>query len=349
MTPRNVAFVGLTGAALSVLTIAKVEVAGQAAAAARPQAAAAAKPANAPARRTPWGAPDLQGLWSTATVTPMERPKELEGKEFLTPEEAADFAKRAVQNRNVDENRDRGSNRDVTGAYNNAWFDYGTQYIRTRRTSLVTDPRDGHIPPLTPAARDRVAHWIPSSGYQDSRNLDSWLDRGLWERCITRGVPEGMLPTAYNNHYRIFQTPDYVAIEMEMIHDARIIPLDGRPHPSADVRQWMGHSVGHWDGDTLVIDTTNFTDKTNFRGAGRNLHLVERIRREQPDLLIYEATIDDPTAFTRPWTFQIPVTPAEGEMYEYACHEGNLSMAHVLAGSRAKEKSEAEAKEKAVR
>jgi hypothetical protein len=180
---------------------------------------------------------------------------------------------------------------------------------------------------------------IPYSGFQDGRILGSWLDRGLWERCITRGVPDVMLPTAYNNNYQIFQTPTTVAILAEMIHDARIIPIDGRPHPGPSISQWMGNSIGHWEGDTLVVDTTNFTDKTSFRGAGETLHLTERFKRVSADTLDYQVTIDDPKTFTRPWTVDLPARRTEGPIYEYACHEGNYAMTNALSASRAAEKA----------
>jgi hypothetical protein len=289
--------------------------------------------------RTSWGAPDLQGVWSTATTTPLERPAELAGKEFLTPEEAAEWSKRMVTQRDTDRRRE--GNADVTAAYNNAWYDYGTKAVSTRRTSLIVDPSDGRVPPLTAEGQKRAAAAIPNSGFQDGRILGSWLDRGLWERCITRGLPDVMLPTAYNNNYQIVQTPDTVAILAEMIHDVRVIPLDGRPHLTPGLRQWMGNSRGHWEGDTLVVDTTGFTDKTTFRGSSENLHLTERFTRTERDLLIYRVTIDDSTTFTKPWTIEIPATPADGTLYEYACHEGNYAMVHALSGSRAKEAEEA--------
>jgi hypothetical protein len=267
----------------------------------------------------------------------MERPAEFAGKEFLTPQEADEWSKKTVENRNADRRKQGAA--DLTAAYNNAWYDWGTKHASTLRSSLVIDPPDGKIPPLTSEGQQRLRSAIPTSGFQEGlRIFNSWLDRGLWERCITRGLPDIMMPTAYNNNYQIFQTRDYVAILAEMIHDVRLIPLDGRTHVDRSVRQWMGHSIGRWEGDTLIVDTTNFTNKTNFRGAGENLHLTERLTRVAPDLLRYQATIDDPTTFAKPWTFEIPATPAEGRIYEYACHEGNSSMLHALSGSRVVEK-----------
>jgi hypothetical protein len=302
----------------------------------------AAAPRRQTMPRTSWGQPDLQGVWSSATVTPLERPKELAGKEMLTDAEAAEYAKRITEQRNVDLQRTPG-NRDVTGAYNDHWYDRGTRVVATNRTSLVVDPGDGRIPALTPEGQSRAARAIPQSGIQEFRVVDSWLDRGIWERCITRGLPDVMLPTAYNNNYRVFQTPDYVAILSEMIHDARIIPLDGRPHLAASVRQWMGDSRGHWEGDVLVVDTTNFSTKTTYRGSSERLHLVERFRRIDNDTLLYQVTIDDPTTYTRPWTIELPASKLNENIYEYACHEGNYGMTNLLSASRAAEKEAAEA------
>jgi hypothetical protein len=287
------------------------------------------------APRTPDGQPDLQGIWSSATITPLERPKELAGKEFFTEQEAAEYEKRIVEGGNRDR-RGRDAASDLGGAYNEAWFDRGTKVVQSRRTSLVVDPPDGKIPPLTPegqkaaAARAEVAK-RPPEGPEDL---------ALLVRCIlwpTAGPP--MLPTAYNNNYQILQSPGYVTILIEMIHDVRIIPLGGRPHIAKNIRQWMGDSRGHWEGQTLVVDTTNFTDKTNFMGSGQNLHLIERFTRTDANTLLYQFTVDDPTMFTRPWKAEIPMTNAPGPLYEYACHEGNYSMENMLKGARAQEKA----------
>ena len=321
------------GGVCAVLVMAPIGVAGQTVSA----SASASSDASPP--RTAWGAPDLQGVWSSATVTPLERPTDLADKEFLTEEEAAEYSRQQVARRNTDIRR--AGVRDVTSAYNNHWYDRGTSVVPTRRTSLVVAPPNGRIPALTEAARARVARSIPYSGFQDGRNPVSWLERGLWERCITRGVPNVMLPTAYNNHYQIFQTPDYVVILAEMIHDVRIIPLDGRPHLVSDIRQWMGDSRGRWEGDTLVVDTGNFTDKTSYRGSADDLHLVERFTRVDAEILRYEVTVDDPTAFTSSWTVMLPARAAQGPLYEYACHEGNYSMSNALSGTRAMRDAEA--------
>jgi hypothetical protein len=294
------------------------------------------KPATA--RRTAWGHPDLQGTWSAATITPFERPKEWDGKEFLTAAEAAEFEERTLRTTNMDRRDGAGTDADVARAYNDVWWDRGTRVVPNRRTSLVVDPPDGKVPPLTPEAQKR------QTARTEARNArgpaDNPEDRNLWERCLTRGVPNVMLPGAYNNNYQIFQTPDYVVILAEMIHDARIVPLDGRPHLPEHVRLWMGDSVGRWEGDTLVVETTNFTDKTNYRGSGENLRLVERFTRLDDDILNYEVTIDDPTTFARPWTVALAATPTDGEIYEYACHEGNYGLTGILTGARAQERAE---------
>ena len=297
----------------------------------------AAKTWTAP--RTPDGQPDLQGIWSNATITPLERPKELAGKQFFTGQEAGEYEKRILQESNKDR-RDGDREADVGRAYNDAWWDRGTRVVPTRRTSMVVDPADGRVPALTPAAQQREAARIEAL----RRPARGPEDRGLPERCIqwpTAGPP--MLPSAYNNNYQILQTPGYVVILIEMIHDVRIIPLDGRPHLASSIRQWLGDSRGHWEGDELVVDTTNFTDKTPFRGSDRNLHLVERFKRIDAETILYRFTVDDPTAFTKPWSGEAPMTRTPGPIYEYACHEGNYGMTNILSGARADEKAAEEA------
>ena len=287
--------------------------------------------------RTPDGQPDLQGIWSNASLTPFERPKELAGKEFFTEEEAAEFARRLADQSNRDR-RGATPEEDVAGAYNEAFFDRGTKVASTLRTSIVVDPADGKVPPLSPEAREAAA----ARAAVQRRRPETPQDFGLPVRCVlwpTAGPP--MVPGPYNNNYQIVQTRDYVAIEIEMIHDVRIVPLDGRRHVSSDVRLWMGDSVGHWEGDTLVVDTTNFTDKTHFRGSDRNLHVVERFTRTGADTIGYRFTIDDPTAFTKPWTGEIAMSRETGPIYEYACHEGNYSLPSMLASARAEERAEA--------
>ncbi len=283
--------------------------------------------------RTHDGRPDLQGIWTNATLTPLERPTEFAGKPVLTEQEAAVYEKRLLQEGDRDR-RDGGAAVDVNRAYNEAWFDRGTR-LAARRTSLIVDPPDGRIPPLTPEAQKLAAE---RAAYRRQHPADRAQDRSLAERCIiwgTSGPP--MLPGPYNNFYQIIQTPEYVMILVEMIHDVRIIPLDGSPHPPANIRLWMGDSRGHWEGDTLVVDTTNFTDKTNFRGSGENLHVIERFTRSDANTLHYEFTVDDPATFTRTWKAVLPMSKAEGPIYEYACHEGNYALRDILAGARAQE------------
>ena len=299
-------------------------------------AQAPSRPAKAwTAPRTPDGHPDLQGVWTNASLTPFERPTEFAGKEFFTQKEAAEFAKKVFDAANRDR-RGATPEEDVAGAYNDAFFDRATTVASNMRTSIVVDPPDGKVPPLTPAARDAAA----SRAAIQRRPPEKPEDFAMQIRCIqwvTSGPP--MVPGPYNNNYQIVQTRDYVAIDVEMIHDVRIIPLDGRPHLPSAVRQWMGDSIGHWEGDTLVVDTTNFTNKTRFRGSDENLHVIERFTRTGPDTILYRFTIDDPTAFTKPWTGEIAMGKSTGPIYEYACHEGNYSLSSMLAGARAQEKS----------
>jgi hypothetical protein len=284
--------------------------------------------------RTPDGQPDLQGIWTNATVTPLERPREFAGKEFLTPSEAAEFEKQARQ-RNDGDRRDANSEADLAVGYNDFWWDRGTKVISTRRTSLIVDPPDGRIPPLTPDAQKRVATRAEARRLHPA---DGPEDLTLADRCIARPGPP-MVPAGYNNNHRIVQTREHVVIFSEMMHDARIIPLDNRPRLPANVRQWFGVSRGRWEGDTLVIETTNFTDKTNFRGAGENMRLTERFTRIDPETLLYQFTVDDPQSFQRPWSAEIPMKRAPGPMFEYACHEGNYSMVNSLSAVRAEEKA----------
>jgi hypothetical protein len=307
-----------------------------------PQALAAA---NWTAPRTADGQLDLQGLWSNATITPLERPKELAGKPFFTEQEVAEYEKRVLQDTNKDR-RDGDPESDVGRAYNDSWWDRGTRVVSTKRTSIVIDPPDGRVPALTPEAQKREAARLeglrhPAAGPED---------RALSERCIlwpTAGPP--MLPSAYNNNYQILQIPGYVVILVEMIHDVRVIPLDGRPHLAPNIRQWLGDSRGHWEGKTLVVDTTNFTDKTPFRGSDRNLHLVELFTRIDPNTILYRFTVDDPTAFTKPWSGEVTMTKTPGPIYEYACHEGNYGMTNILSGARADERTAAEGAKEGVK
>jgi hypothetical protein len=286
--------------------------------------------------KTADGKPDLSGIWTNVTITPLERPADLAGKATFTPAEAAAYEKKMVAENNADR-RDLPPDADVGKAYNDAWWDRGTKVVGTLRTSLISDPPDGRVPALTPEAQKRLNE---TRAYARLHPADGPEDRALSERCIlwpTAGPP--MLPSFYNNNYQIYQGPGYVAIAVEMIHDVRIIPTDGRPHLPSNIRQWMGDPRGHWEGNTLVVDTTNFTDKTRYRGATENMHLTEKFTRMDPDTILYEFTVDDPATFTKPWTAQIPMRKSKGPIYEYACHEGNYAMTGMLGGAREADKT----------
>jgi hypothetical protein len=299
---------------------------------------------NWTAPRTPWGEPDLQGTYSNRTITPFERPANVAGREFFTQEEVAALEKRA-QEQTGDEGRSKGTRGDVERAYNDFWWDRGTK-VTTPRTSLVIDPPDGRVPELTEEAKKRAGEEGKQPAFRgagaNGRGTDTWLDRSTFERCITRGMPGAMSPTAYNNNYRITQSPGYVAIQIEMLGGARVIPTDGRPHFNQSIRQWMGHSVARWEGDTLVVDTTNFTDKVLYRGAAENLHLIERFTRVAPGQIDYRVTVIDPSTFTKQWTVAIPYVNTGEDMFEYACHEGNYGMEGILSGAREEERAAAE-------
>ena len=299
---------------------------------------AAQGPARAATRWTPPrtadGAPDLQGVWNTSTLTPLERPAEFAGKPFLTEAEVAAYEQRMAVENNRDR-RDSSPQADVGGAYNDFWFERGSRVVPSRRTSLITDPADGRVPPLTPEAQRKAAE---RAEYRRLHAADGPEDLGLPVRCLlwpTAGPP--MLPGGYNNNYQIVQGPGYVMIIVEMIHDARIIPTDGRPHLPKHVRQWMGDSRGRWEGTTLVVETTNFTDKTAFRGSSENLRVIERFTRSGPDQILYQFTVEDPASFTRPWSAELPMRRIDEPLYEYACHEGNYGMEGILSGARTDE------------
>jgi hypothetical protein len=275
--------------------------------------------------RTPDGHPDLQGIWNYATMTTLERPRELAAKDVLTSEEAAAFEKQTLQRQ---------------GATNNTagpdWWDPGTRVLTNRRTSLIIDPPDGRAPLLTPEAQQRAA--ARAQTRRERGPADGPEDRAMNERCLqwaTAGPP--MLPGVYNNNVEFVQTRDYIVIFNEMIHDARIVPMDGRRRGT--VRRWMGDPRGRWDGDTLVVDSVNFNDEMSFRGSNEHLHLVERFTRVDADTIDYQFTVDDPTTWTRSWTARFPLTKTDGPIYEYACHEGNeRSMVGMLSGARAQER-----------
>jgi hypothetical protein len=289
--------------------------------------------------KTAWGDPDLEGIFTNATVTPFERPAEFSEKPFLTENEIAELEKRAAQS-----HADQLPREGETGNYNEFWDEPGTKAVSTRRSSLIIDPPDGKIPPLTEMAQKLIAERTES---RKGRGLDGVEYRPLNERCIWRastGPP--IFPVGYNNNYRIAQAPGYVVILSEMIHDARIIPLDGRPHLPPNIGQYLGDSRGHWEGNTLVVETTNFNDQTkmefgrppfsSIRGIG-NARVIERFSRIAEDSVMYEFTIDDPMTYTKPWTVQTPWVKTDGPIYEYACHEGNHAVENVLTGARAAE------------
>lgn len=285
--------------------------------------------------RTPDGQPDLQGIWTNGTLTPLERPRELADKPFFTAAEAAAYEKQA-RDRNDGDRRDSNPEADLTTGYNDFWWDRGTKIVSSRRTSIIVDPPDGRIPPLTPEAQKKAA---ARAEYRALHPADGPEDRSFADRCITRGNNgPPMLPAGYNNNYQIVQSADHIVILIEMIHDVRIIPLTARPQLPGSVRQLLGSSRARWDGNTLVVETGNFTDKTNFRGSGEKLRVVERFTRVAEDTLLYQFTVDDPESFTKPWSGEIPMKKTEGPVFEYACHESNYSMANMLSAARAEEK-----------
>ena len=292
--------------------------------------------------RTPDGQPDLQGYWTNGTYIPLERPKELGTKEFFTPEEAAAFEKKKLQQENSQAADDI--------HYDNVIWQ-GDKWAKgspNLRTSIVFDPPDGRLPPLSPQGEKRAAELAALA--RDREASVSAESRSLGERCITWGADgPPLLGSTYNANYQILQTGGSVVILTEMIHAVRAIPLDGRPHVPAQIHQLAGDSRGHWEGDTLVIDSTNFSDKTNFRGppatarqdifSGPDLHVVERFTRINDDTIVYRFTVDDPGTWTKPWSGETLMRKTRGPIFEYACHEGNYGLEDILAGARAAEKA----------
>ncbi len=292
-----------------------------------PRAGAVASRANWQVPRTPDGQPDLQGIWDFRTATPLERPREFQEQEFLTDQNIAAVEQRAALRLQVQSPDDLLMN---TPPW---WLDYGTRVVGSRRSSLISDPPDGRVPPMTPAGSARQnGHLAARDAADDPEGMSSW------DRCITKGVPASTLPAAYNNNLQIVQTRDYVVIATEMIHEARIVPLDGRPFPPSGLRAWTGVSRGRWEGSTLVVETTHFYEQANYLGAGGSLRLVERFTRIDTDTIDYVLTIEDPTTWTRPWTVVVPLARSDGPIYEYACHEGNYSMKNALTATRAAER-----------
>ena len=296
--------------------------------------------------RTAWGHPDLQGVWNNNTVVPLQRPAALGDKRTLTDEEVAERFHNTSSGLFPQDHANPGGR---GASYNEFWFEWGED---TNRSSLIVDPLDGRLPPLTPTAAASLAE-DPFS-YGGSAGLDSWDGVSLFERCITRGMPGAMMPGFYNHNYQILQTPRAVVILYEMLHDARVIPLDDTPRPPTNVRQWLGVPRGRWDGETLVVETTHFSATSNQRGPGGDsggamvftnfsasghTRLVERFTRVSPDRIAYQFTLDDPTEFTRPFTAESPMRRIDGAIYEYACHEGNYALANMLRSARAAERA----------
>jgi mono/diheme cytochrome c family protein len=284
--------------------------------------------------------PSLEGVWNFSTVTPLERPAEFSGKPTMTEAEAKAYEKRIVEQSNRDRRSDS-PDADVANAYNEFWWDRGTHVATVNGkhlTSLVVDPADGRIPPPTDAARQRAG---ARAAERRQHPADGPEDRSLGERCLSFNAGPPMMSGPYNNYVQIFQRPDRMIVYNEMIHDARVIPIDAdaaAAHLPKSIRKWQGDSRAHWEGSTLIVDTTNFTDKTSFRGTDENLHLVERFTRTGANTLLYEFTVDDPTAFTKPWTVSLPMAKTTDRIFEYACHEGNYALENILRGARDEEK-----------
>ena len=316
---------------------------------------AAQEAAGFTAPRTPWGDPDLAGIWSPGyTLTPLERPDEFEGREFLTDEEVA--ALEGAQDESAGRNfrPESGTVADVEGAYNDEFTGRGKDVIRTRRTSLIVDPPNGRIPPRTPEAIERIGPYVPRRAAgggeietdvripypvdpQSGSYADNPEDRAP-DRCM--GITLPFVRGTSGTYSRFVQSPEAMAIYHEDGHRGggyRTIHLDGRPHPPARIRQWLGHSIGRWEDDTLVVDTTNFSAGTSFFGSSENLHLVERFTRTAPDLVMYEVTVEDPTVWESTWTVEVPLSEVDNkanQIFEAACHEGNYAMVSILAGAR---------------
>lgn len=344
MTRRSVGSATASVAIIAVLLIAQPHAAGQATSPSSKPApvktTSAAKP-WAPTR-TPDGKPDLQGIWNTATVTPLERPKALGAKEFYTDEEFAKLSQRIRQGE-VGEEAELGAARENDLRYDISLyggFDITkARFASNKRTSLIVGP-EGRVPPMLPEAKQRNAE---RAAKNKGHEFDSYENRPLSERCILMAqemIP--MLPAAgEGNLLQIVQGPGYVTLLHEIDHSTRVIPTDGRAHIPQNIRQWQGDSVGHWDGDTLVVDTTNFTARSAFKGSGEKLHLVERFTRNADDQITYQFTAEDPTTWAKPWTAEIPMTKNDGPVYEWACHEGNTMISTILRGARVTEEEAA--------
>ena len=314
-------------------------------AAVRAQTTARAAPAvDAPSftlPRTSWGDPDLQGVWDYRTITPLERRPELADQAFYTDEQVAQLEGRAA--RRLDQPPDANTPANLVHA--EYATDAGRHVDESRRTSLIVDPPSGRMPALRPEAQQRQTQQAQARAAapqaRTGGRADSYRDRTLLERCITRGLPGALLPGLYNNNIRIAQAPGYVAIDHEMVHETRIVPLDGGAF--SGMRGYMGESRGYWEGDTLVVETRNFNGKVPFRGSGENLVLTERYTRVGPEAIDFRLTFADDTQWTQPWTVAYFMRPAEGELYEYACHEGNYGLRNILENARDEERAAAAA------
>ncbi len=333
MGRRLLASLAALAAVLLIALLAQAPVAGQAASSA--SAPAAAKAAWTPPR-TPDGKPDLQGIWTDNTLTPFERPKALGTKEFYTPQEVADLTKRVREGQQGErvEGAELGAANPQAVRYDLELYGFDRTKLRytSNRTSLIVGP-EGVVPPMLPQARERMA---ARAAKLKGHEFDSHEQRSLSERCILMGqemIP--MTPGANEgNLLQIVQGPGYVTLLHEIDHSTRVIPTDGRAHVPSNIRLWQGDSVGHWEGNTLVVDTTNFTSLTAYRGSSENLHLVERFTRSADDTMTYQFTVEDPTTWAKPWTAEIPWTRTKGPVYEYACHEGNTMISTILRGAR---------------
>jgi len=324
------------GVMVSTITLAQNRTPAPAATTA-PAVAAAAKPAAKPyvSPKTSWGDPDLQGWFTNLSEngTPLERPNQFAGRQLedVKGDELAAI-KLAAQKQTVSS---------FAGPLHapEDWWQVDLNMVKGSQAWLIIDPPDGKIPPTTPEAKARDAARADARRKAGHGPSDSWEDRSLYDRCITRGLPGSMMPVIYGNSYQIIQSPGYVAIRYEMIHETRIIPLDGRPHSSPAMRSYMGDPRGHWEGDTLVVETTNFRDEDAYRNAnGATLRLIERFKRTAPNTVKWAVTVDDPMTWTKPWTFTMPLTMDDSQpVLEYSCHEGNLGLRNILLAARSEE------------
>src|SRR5258708_1712761 len=297
-------------------------------------------------KHTQWGDPDLQGTWDYRTITPLERPQNMGDRQFLTDAEAAQLEARAAKR--LDEPPD--SSVPANTIHAPYWTDPGRRVVGDKRNSLIIDPPDGRLPALTAEGQLRLATGgRGGTGGREGGKADGPEDRSSLERCITQGLPTSNLPTLYNNNIGIYHAPGYIALVHEMVHETRIVPLDGRPALSPSIRQWEGSSRGHWDGDTLVVETTNFSSKTSYRGSSPAMHITERYTRLDDKTIGVEITVEDPGTWARPWTAALTMRPSEGPIFEYACHEANLGLKDILEVARDEDEKAQKAADVAAR